>query len=742
MDEIGYLKQVRQFQQLGTFFLTLFFIISILLLLVALLMKIYFIGWLSLHIFIIAFNIFVHYGFGLEWLWKDAMVFNYQLGVFSVHIVSLTILLYLKPFLFLKGYWKKAYSGFIGLAIILTLLACWMPYDHFILKAIENIIFIALLAVLAFIFPTTLRKRPQTVWIFLGCISLCITYFLGDSWYQGMGLISGLGDYWIFWGQTIEILFLSIGAILIISKMRQDQQKSIYLQALNATKSRFFTNISHELKTPLTLVLAPLENALGLTQNQSLRENLKLAQSNSQKLLKLVNEILDLSKLENNKLKLHQKEVQLMKLINRLFFAFKLLATSKNIQLKLAYQLPTNLWVKIDIEKFEKILDNLISNALKFSNNGGIVTLGVLSKGKEQFLITIHNTGKGIALADLPQIFNRYYQGQTATATFQKGTGIGLALAKELTRLFKGQLTVSSQPKEGTTFYLILPLEEVVPKTKKLATAEIVELKSPTMVGNTLSQTLFQDKPKILIVEDHREMSRFLVRILSPHYHCTTARDGLVALQKLEQERFDLITSDVMMPKMDGFTLLKKIHEREVFCHTPVIMLTAQYLEADKLQGFQLGVDDYITKPFSTQELIARIENLLQNKQERTNWQQMQNTNVLEKNDLPPTAEQGLLQKAKTLVFQNLSNTKYRVGDLAKEMHYSQRQLERIIKKLTGLSPVNFIKEIRLQKARQLLENRQFTNVSEVGFEVGFMDSGYFSKVYQKRFGKRPSEVD
>lgn len=743
MDEVGYLKQVGQFQQIGIFFLTLFFTISFLLFLVAILMKIPFIGWISLHIFAIGFSIFVHYGFGVEWLWKDAMVLNYHLGVFSLHVISLTILLYLKPFLVLNNWWKNLYKLLIGLAILLSLFSCWLPYNHLVLKSLESLVFISLLGMLFLFFPKTIRQKPQTIWIFLGCLSLSITYFLGDSWYQGIGLIDGLGDYWIFWGQTIEILFLSIGAIFTVRQMQQDQQKSIYLKELDAAKSRFFTNVSHELKTPLTLMLTPLENSLPLTKNQSVKENLQLAYANGKKLLKLVNEILDLSRLENNKLTLHKTTVDLHQLISRLFASFKSLAQAKNIELKLNYQLPADLWVNTDIEKLERILGNLISNAVKFTNQDGTITLQIMEEEPNRFLITLHNTGEAIPAEVLPYIFNRYYQGKKSTSSFQKGTGIGLAIAQELTQLFKGELTVDSQEKNGTTFRLTLPLEKVVAKTKGAALMEKTTTDPQNIASSFSVQHIIQDKSKILIVEDHREMSRFLVKILSPYYACTTAQDGIEALEKLNQESFDLIISDVMMPRMDGFTLLKKIHEKTIFYHTPVILLTARYLEEDKLQGFQLGVDDYITKPFSSQELIARINNSLKNKSERTKWQiqQQKTEKPVENNSLSPK-EQALLQRAKKLILQNLSNSEYKVGQLAKDLHYSQRQLERIIKKPTGLSPVNFIREIRLLQARQLLESQQFITISEVSFAVGFKDAAYFSKIYQKRFGIKPSEVN
>ncbi len=537
---------------------------------------------------------------------------------------------------------------------------------------------------------------------------------------------------------TLLIAALLLGLAFLAFRIAQQRQKiNLKLRQLDQTKSNFFANVSHELRTPLTLIIAPLENVIKKTKNQTQKEDLELAHSNSQKLLNLVNEILDLSKLEDGKMQVSTKPVQLQILLRRTLFAFESLAKLRGISLHFENEIATDVWVELDISKVEKIINNLLSNALKYASNGDRITLA--AKANQQLVIAIEDTGKGIPKTDLPRIFDRFYQSEQNTQQLQGGTGIGLALAREYARLLKGDLTVESEVGKGTIFYLQLPLvkTEALEMTRKTSEA-IVE--KEIAVTTFQPQVLFADKPKILVVEDNLEMSQFLVKTLSPYYRCTTALNGIEGLEKLAKNRFDLITSDVMMPEMDGFTFLQKVHERELFSHTPVIMLTARSLETDKLQGLQLGVDDYITKPFSTNELLARIDNLLKNKQEREEWQRaIKKDATAETPSL--TAEQTLLKEAEALIIEQLSNSDFKVGDLAKALNYSQRQLERIIKKLTGLSPLNFIKEIRLQQARQLLESRQFSTVAEVGYEVGFADPGYFSKVYQKRFGKRPSEV-
>lgn len=532
--------------------------------------------------------------------------------------------------------------------------------------------------------------------------------------------------------------FLLSIVFFVFRLANQRKKLNQQLQQLDVAKSHFFANVSHELRTPLTLIIAPLKNAIEKVKNQLVKEDLELAYKNGQQLLNLVNEILDLSKLESGKMTLETKKVQVSSLLQRIFYAYESFAQYKGIDFKLDNALPQQLWALLDIQKFEKILNNLLSNALKYSESGDQVWMQALVNDTGHLTVTVKDTGSGIATADLPKLFDRYYQSQQKKDNFQGGTGIGLALAKEYTHLFQGDLTVESQLEKGTTFYLNLPLQTT--------TAE-VPLAAPTFTKPVLEaytdryqpQILAKEKPKLLIVEDHREMSQFLLKTLAPFYHCTPAYNGIEALEKLQTNRFDLITSDVMMPQMDGFTLLEKIHQRELFSHTPVILLTARSLEQDKLQGFQLGVDDYITKPFNAQELIARIDNLLKNKREREAWIAQQ-TNGKKETVAPLPIEQELIQKAETLVMQSLSNPTYNVEALANELNYSRRQLVRIIKKLTGLTPLNFIKEIRLQKARNILETRQFATVAEVGFEVGFSDASYFSKAFKKRFGKVPGD--
>jgi signal transduction histidine kinase/DNA-binding response OmpR family regulator len=512
------------------------------------------------------------------------------------------------------------------------------------------------------------------------------------------------------------------------------QEQSEQLKSLDKAKSRFFANISHELRTPLTLIIAPLDNALKRVKDKFIKDDLKLAHSNSKKLLSLVNEILDLTKLESGQMRLNESSIPLEGFLKRILFSYHSLANIRGFMLSFQYYLDHDLVVKTDAAKLEKIINNLLSNAFKYSNAGGVITLKVAAKDQQQMKISIQDQGKGIAADELNRIFDRFYQVESKDEPLQGGTGIGLSLARELAEALGGTLEVESALDKGTTFTVIIPLVKGI--LKSVEQPEIIE-STPEIAA--YSPVSFNAKEShILIVEDNPEMSKFLTQMLSPHYQCTTAADGKKALKMLQSRSFDLITSDVMMPNMDGFTLLKSVRDLQNSQSTPFILLTARSLEEDKLKGLRLGVDDYITKPFSTNQLIARINNLLTNQQKRQSWAAEQKATT---NEPPLSAEQEMLKKAEQFVIKNISNPQYRVENLASDMSYSRRQLSRIIQKMTGLTPVEFIREIRLLKAYQMLEQRQYLTISEVRFEVGFENASYFTKVFTKRFGVKPSEV-
>ena len=509
------------------------------------------------------------------------------------------------------------------------------------------------------------------------------------------------------------------------------QKEAEKLKELDEMKTHFFTNVSHELRTPLTLILGPLSDAMEKVDNVEVKKSIHLAHSNADRLNEMINEVLDLSKLESGHIKLETAALELQPFLKRVLFAFESMAEMRNVRLELSGNIAGEV-ISTDADKLEKILNNLISNAIKYSpNNSRILLKANLEEGILK--IEVQDNGKGIHPDEREKIFNRFYQSNIITAVEGGGTGVGLALSRELAELFGGTLNVESELQQGSNFILTMPVK-------------ILEQRSDNGVSRdeTIKETqayvpilINGKKPHMLIIEDNEEMRDYLHSLLAEEYRCSFANDGYAALQMLQKNNYDIISSDIMMPLMDGFELKEKVNQLSGLKHTPFIFLTARSLEEDKIEGLRLGVDDYISKPFSKYEYRARINNLLKNKIEREQWlnqnseDAMQNVNI----------EEDILKKAETSILTNIADPAFKVNNLAADLNYSQRQLTRIIKKLTGLTPVNFILELRLQKAHQLLKSKSFHTVNEVRFEVGIESASYFARKFKERYGISPGEV-
>lgn len=498
------------------------------------------------------------------------------------------------------------------------------------------------------------------------------------------------------------------------------EQQRDQLEELDELKSNFFANISHELRTPLTLILGPITDVVK-TRSEDLpkdvRQRLHLAFRNGNKLQDLVNEILDLGKLETGELKVETQTVDLHRFVQRVFFTFESLAILKSITLDFNYQLEhsQNYWV--DTNKLDMILSNLISNALKFTSNQGTVSLDV-SEQENQVAFVLTDTGTGIHPDDLDRIFDRYYQ-----SGHQKqgaGTGIGLSFAQQLALLMGGTLKATSEYGKGSVFTLLLPLE---PSHDEVAATEVDEEK-PSAIS-IIPENIGSDT-SLLIVEDNPEMQEYLETTLSNQFHVVMANHGKEAIAQLETKRFDLILSDLMMPEMDGMELLESVKSNNDWKNIPFVILTAKATDTDRMKALNVGLDDYLLKPFNTDELIVRISNLITNHRGRSNDEPEENE------------DQQWLQKVQELTQSRLTDRDFSVASLADELHMVERQVYRKMKKLTGLTPNKFIQEMRLRQARNYLESGTYKTVKEVAASVGFDTYQYFSKIYTQRFGKKP----
>ena len=558
------------------------------------------------------------------------------------------------------------------------------------------------------------------------------------------------------------------------NKIIEEQAQA--LQQLDAAKTRFFANVSHELRTPLTLIIAPLGTALKSDKLGDKNFSLvALAQQHARKLLNLVNEILDLTKLESGKMMTHEEPTEIYNFLRRLISTFESYAVQKKIKLIFDFNADAPRSLMLDKPKLEKIFNNLLSNALKFTPFDGVITVKVTHHISD-WQLSVTDTGRGIHPDDLPHVFNRFYQTNQTTFEIEGGTGIGLALAKELAQVMGGTLSVESILGNGATFMLSLPKKEVLGLAAEsddrqsalddenaLDNWEIASLNAKSETRNPKPE-IFQT---VLIVEDNPSLRNYLQLILSDKYNVITAENGEKALAILDfkfssadltppenepnsklQNRPDLIISDIMMPVMNGFQLIEKLKADARLHAIPLVMLTARAEMQDKLKALRIGVDDYLTKPFEEAELFARIKNLLQNAAVR---KQLREEYVLTNADAEKTNESSdklignpedaeWLESLKNTVHKHIGDYNLSLETVADMMHISRAQFFRRVHILTGLTPRQFLQEIRFNHARQLLEHRSVNSVKAVAAAIGIQKIQYFSEQFKERFGKSPSE--
>lgn len=541
------------------------------------------------------------------------------------------------------------------------------------------------------------------------------------------------------------------------------QKQKEELEELDHFKSRLFANISHELRTPLTLISSPVNTLISKdnVHDEDIKHQLQLVHRNSQQLRELVDDILDLSTLDSTMVELNVEPAELQPFLNWVFSNFESLAKQLGINYSIQLDEFKDIWVDIDTSNVEKILNNLLSNAIKHTSSGGKVQLKAWI-ADQKIKLTVSDTGNGIAAADLPYIFDRYFQSNQPDTPIQKGMGIGLALTKELVQMMNGNISVTSEEGKGSQFFVEIPYHEtngpqeiVLPAEE---TTEEVKMQHLELTEIPVSEKRFH----VLITEDHFDMRQFLHELLVMKYHVHLASNGKEALKVLSKTKIDLIVSDVIMPEMDGFALLQHIKNSEKYRHIPFITLTAMDAKDIKLNAVSLGVDDYLTKPFSPKELLARAHNLLLRYEVRLEANlgtRFENQLVLEespsgelegvalypenpKEEPVPEDETDIqwLEQVAEAMRKQLENPEFQMADLASEFNLSERHFHRKVKQITGMPPKKYQLEVALQKGRYLLERKQYGNVTAICYSVGMSNVSRFSQLYEARFGKKPKE--
>lgn len=555
---------------------------------------------------------------------------------------------------------------------------------------------------------------------------------------------------------AVLILFLAGGLLWGFHNQRQGkrrlseqntliQAQSEQLKTLDAAKSRFFANVSHELRTPLTLIIGPVKTLL--QENQLTKKQVRLlqmARQNGQQLEQLVNEILDLRKLEAGKMELHRESVALVSFFKRHFTQFESLAEHQHIAFSFLADLPKAATGLIDPEKCRQIIYNLLSNAFKFTPPSGRITATV-SHRHNTLLLEVTDTGPGIHPDDLSHVFDRYFQTSRPDKPAEGGTGIGLALCQEYARLLGGDIAVESTPGQGAVFAVSFPLvlsdEAPVAVTAEGAQAFDIPISRPgSSPERFVSTPPGTDKPTILVVEDNPDLQEYIRLILSDRYEVLTASNGQAALDCLRATPYcQLVLSDLMMPVMDGYQLLEKLKSDDATRHLPLIMLTARAEASDKLKALRIGVDDYLTKPFDEEELLVRIENLLKNRAVREQLKLEEQPRAAAPALTQPDVE--WLTGFEAYVRAHLADDTLSVSFLAQEFAMSESTLLRQVTRLTGLSPKQYLQEVRLHAAREMLENKTYSSVAQVSDKVGYAHVRTFTRSFRERFGKLPSEV-
>jgi signal transduction histidine kinase/DNA-binding response OmpR family regulator len=527
----------------------------------------------------------------------------------------------------------------------------------------------------------------------------------------------------------------------------QEKEKK-QLQELDEIKSRFFANISHEFRTPLALIKGTIEKLKNNEGASSARQlDYQAIERSSNKLLQMINQLLDLSRSESGQLKLQLRPVNVSELLKILGGAFASLFESKGINYR--YVVPLQpVWVQMDGEKLEHIINNLLSNAAKFTPANGDVNftaaVDINHENTCSLQILVQDTGAGIPSHHLPLIFNRFFQSDNSETRSYEGTGIGLALVKELVNLMKGQIRAESIEGKGSNFLVTIPFELAEAQDKDRdslkidieSTHENMAIEEEKAIKSTEKKLI--KSPAVLVVEDNADLRHFILEFLSDQYTVLQAKNGMIGYHMAIESLPDLIISDIMMPEMDGIDLCRKLKEDERTNHIPIILLTAKADEKSRIAGLEKGADDYLLKPFSAQELLLRVNNLIRLRQKMK--EKFSSIFKLLPEDLSFDSVDALfLQKVMSIVEKNMANSEFDVDAFSKEVGMSRTQLNRKLSVIVNQSPSEFIRIFRLKRAARLLQQHQ-GNVGEIAFMVGFSNPNYFTKCFRDFYGIAPSE--
>ncbi|MEO1548525.1 MAG: ATP-binding protein, partial [Bacteroidota bacterium] len=610
-----------------------------------------------------------------------------------------------------KGWFKVARLSFMIVVFLLLLYHCnvafkgyYGEYQYFVIPLFSLFLFdkyylhysLLVLSIAAFYVPNWyLNIYPEQYFGYLNALLLFVGIFLIMDFFKRNS------------EHNERALEQQLKENLSLQKTLDEQNKQ--LQSLNAFQNHFFVNIAHEMNTPVTLLKGQTHRLLKESNNSSFHETAGKIQVQVHKLEVLTTGIMDIAKIDSETLVLNKKVVSINQLVQSAYLEFQPIYEKKSVTLDLSLHEHDG-YAKVDALYLERVLGNLLSNAFKFSSSGDRVKLGVTTEN-DRVSITVSDNAIGVPEEDLELIFERFYQSPNEINK-SNGSGIGLSFAKEIIELHYGSIKACNNPRGGLTVQITLKGEEH-PADSLSNPEETTKLQS--LLGK-----------KILVVDDNLEMREYLVDVLN-EYHTITAENGVQALELIGKEKIDAIITDYMMPIMDGKQLVTELKKNQT--RIPIVVITARADMGSKLDMLTLGVDDYLNKPFVEDELLLRLKNILTNDIER-------NLEIPEENEgETKTFKADTLTRCIQLVESNISNSYYGVAQLSEDLKISERTLYRAIKKETGLTPNQFIREMKLSEVRQQVELGNVTTLNDLALSVGLTNGTYLNQLYKERFG-------
>lgn len=567
-------------------------------------------------------------------------------------------------------------------------------------------------------------------------------------WYISILLLSLMLGIAVWAWSRYRQLLRSKAHELTLQKERAQQELSRKeaekLRELDTMKTRFFTNVSHEFRTPLTLILGQNEQLKAAITDLSLQQRMEMVERSGQRLLDLVNQVLDLAKLESEGMDLQYATLDAIPFLRQILEAFEASAVAKEIQLEFDTE-SKKLITAFDPEKMERVFFNLLSNAIKFTPRGGQLSL-IVEEHEQAVHVGIRDTGPGIHPDQLPYIFNRFFQGAGGKHSHQPGTGIGLSLVKELVEKHGGSVKVDSQWGKGSTFWVVIPIPASLDPAWNQEHSQIKMTPLPVSTNGVTAESLAQedertsqDDSQILIIEDNLDVLAYVSELLrGMGYQILTANNGKEGLAQARKHLPDLIISDIMMPKMDGFEFSKAIRADQRCSHIPLVLLTSKASDESKITGYGLGIDDYLLKPFNAKQLEVRIASLIEQRRFlRQKFSEALTIKPEEVSAIP--VDQQFLKKVTDFIEVHFDNEHLSVEILSKEVGMSVTHLNRKLTALIGQPAGKLIRSMRLQRAADLLQ-KQASSISEIAYDLGFSSPTNFTRSFKKRFGVSPSE--